>query len=274
VLYVCIPVYNEAPTIGVLLWRIRKVFQEYSREYEVLVYDDGSTDATAETLAPYAKVMPLTVITGGERRGYAAAVDALCRAASRRTKYPRRDAMVLMQGDFTDQPEHLPELIKRFEGGADVVVVEREEPVAGAPAAPIAVKRLRLAAPWVLRAFLRVPGVRDPFGSFRLLRISVVKDLVRASGDDPVAVGDGWAANVDLLANAAPFARRVETLPLPSRYDVRERESRVRPMSDAVSLFHFARRSRSRVRPQPAPPAVRPSGPPAAPPTVQPPAAV
>ena len=50
-LYLCIPSFNEAPTVGVLLWRIRKVFQEYSREYEVIVYDDGSTDATAETLA-------------------------------------------------------------------------------------------------------------------------------------------------------------------------------------------------------------------------------
>ena len=55
VLYICIPAYNEAQTIGVLLWRIRKVFQEYSREYEVLVYDDGSTDTTAETLEPYAR---------------------------------------------------------------------------------------------------------------------------------------------------------------------------------------------------------------------------
>src|SRR3954453_21649052 len=40
VLYICIPTYNEAETVGVLLWRIRKVFQEYSREYEVLVFDD------------------------------------------------------------------------------------------------------------------------------------------------------------------------------------------------------------------------------------------
>jgi len=241
-LYICIPVYNEAPTIGVLLWRIRKVFQEYSREYEILVYDDGSTDATVETLIPYAEVLPLTVLPGGARKGYAAALDALARAVAGRTRYPRRDAMVVMQGDFTDQPEHLPELLKRFEGGADVVVAER----LGGDGAPVAVRRLRRVAPWVLKPFVAVPGVSDPFGAFRLYRISLVREMLKAVGNGPLVTADGWAANVELLLRALPAARRVDTVTLPARYDVRPRDSRVRPFADAMNLYRFGRAARAR----------------------------
>lgn len=246
-LYICIPSYNEAPTVGVLLWRIRKVFQEYSREYEVLVYDDASTDATRETLEPYARVMPLTVLGGRERVGYARAVDALLRKASERTKYPRRDAVVLMQADFTDSPEHLPELVKRFEGGADVVAVDR---VIGA-GAPHAVRKLaRLArwlpAIWPIRAAVTVPGVKDPFGGFRLLRITVVRDLLKES-DHGHALGDApiGAANAALLRHATRLARRVETVPLECRWDLRPRESRIRPWPDALALVRHGWAARS-----------------------------
>ena len=241
-LYFCIPAYNEAPTIGLLLWRLRKVFQEQPREYEVLVFDDGSSDATAETLEPYHQVMPLTVL-GGTRVGYAAAVDALCREASRRTRYPRRDAVVVLQADFTDQPEHLPELIKRFDGGADVVVAERP---ADTPTVPRAVRALRRLAPWVVRPFVTVAGVRDPFATLRLYRVSVIRDLIKERGEAPLLRGEGWSANVDLLLSAGQHARRVETVELTPRYDVRDRESRIRPWSDAMTLFRFARGARGR----------------------------
>lgn len=241
-LYFCIPAYNEAPTIGLLLWRLRKVFQEQPREYEVIVYDDGSTDETLATLEPYHKVMPLSVL-GGTRVGYAAAVDALCREASRRTRYPRRDAIVLLQADFTDQPEGLPELIKRFDGGADVVVAERP---ADALSVPQAVRTLRRVAPWVVRPFVSVAGVRDPFGSLRLFRVAVIRDLIKARGNEPLVTGHGWSANVDLLLRAGPHARRIETVELAPRYDVRARETRVHAWSDAMSLFRFARSARGR----------------------------
>lgn len=241
-LYICIPAFDEAPTVGLVLWRIRKVFEEYPREYEILVLDDGSTDATAATLAPYTEVLPLTVLRHERRRGYAAALDTLVRAAAKRTRYPRRDAMLLMQGDFTDQPEHIPELAKRFEGGADLVIAERP----GTPrVAPAAVRRLRRIAPWVMRPFVRVPGVSDPFGTFRLYRIAVMRDVIREAGEAPILQGEGWAANVELLVKAARFARRIETVPLDARYDLRPRQTRVRPVAGALDLYRFGRASRT-----------------------------
>jgi len=251
-LYICIPSYNEGPTIGVLLWRIRKVFQAYSREYEIIVYDDGSTDETRERLDPYAEIAPLTVLRSDTRQGYAHAVDRLCREVSRRTKYPRRDAMILMQGDFTDQPEHLPELVKRFEGGADIVIAEREM-----NKAPAAVRRLRALAPWSLRFFMDIQGVTDPFNGYRLYRISLLRELIKSFGEKPLVTSEGWGANVELLMNTAPLARRIERVTLAPRYDVRVRDSRIHPIADGITLYRFGWNARGRriAAAQAAPPA-------------------
>ncbi len=252
-LYICIPTFDEAPTVGVLLWRIRKVFQEYAREYEILVYDDASTDATREVLEPYTKALPLTVLGGTERVGYARAVDALLREASRRTRYPRRDAVILLQADFTDQPEGIPELVKRFEGGADVVVAERVVPAE----APESVRKLHRLARWLprvwpIRQAVTVPGVKDPYGSFRLIRIAVVRDLLKAAGDLPVTQApEPWQANLEYLQAAVAEARRVEQVALPLRFDVRQRETRRDPWPDAWALLRAGWASRGRQRSRP-----------------------
>jgi len=53
-IYVCVPVHNEARTAGLVLWKVRQVFTDFSREYQLLVCDDGSSDGTADVLAAYA----------------------------------------------------------------------------------------------------------------------------------------------------------------------------------------------------------------------------
>ena len=242
-LHLAIPVRDEAETIGVLLWRIRQVLREFSREFHVVVYDDGSRDATREVLAPYHEVMPLTVLGDATPRGYAHALDALLRHVSTVGRYARRDAMILMQGDLTDRPEDLPEIAKRFEGGADCVVGA----AAADAAAPVPVERLALVAPCVLRPFVPLPKGVDPFGTFRALRVSLVKDLVRDAGDTPIVRGDVWAANVDLLLAAARKTRRIETVPLSRRWDLRPRPTRVKPWHDALALFRYGRSARGRV---------------------------
>ena len=240
-LHICIPAYNEAQTIGVLLWRIRTVFQSYSREYEVVVYNDGSTDGTAETLQSYEEVLPLSVLGGEEHRGYGYALSALARAVSMRTRYPRRDGMLTMQADFTDRPENVPDLVKRFEGGADLVIAEREV----SDAWPGPARMLRRVAPLVTRPFIDLPDVKDPFGTLRVYRISIIRDMLKDAGDDPLVRFDGWSANVELLVRAARHARRLESVSFSPRYELRPRPTRVRPWKSALALYRSARALRT-----------------------------
>ena len=235
-LYLAIPVHNEVATIGVLLWRLRTVLAEFPREYEVVVYDDASSDATAEVAEQYANAMPVTVLRGATQVGYAGALDALIRHVAAQTRYPRRDAMLLVQGDFTDPPGIVPEFARRFEGGADLVVGERLV-VADAPTP---VRRLFKAAHWLMRPFVRVEGVNDLTASMRLIRISALRDLVRQAGTEPICVGDSWTANADLLLKLVPFARRVEAVPMEPTYGVRMRDSRRVALRDALAALKWA----------------------------------
>ena len=241
-LYICIPAYNEAPTVGLLLWRLRSVMQEFAREYEILVYNDGSSDATAETLKSYTEVLPLTVLGGARHMGYAHALDQLFRAVSKRTRYPRRDGILTMQADFTDRPEDLPELIKRFEGGADVVVAERQI----SESWPAPARLLRRIAPFVTR-LVQLPGadLKDPFGTLRVYRISVLRDLLKDSGDQTIVRSDGWFANVELLVRVSRYARRIETISFTPRYELRPRATRIRPWRHALAMYRSARALRA-----------------------------
>ena len=152
-IYVCIPSYNEAPTVGLLLWKIRQVFAAFSREYHLLVLDDGSTDATREVLEPYSQVLPLPVIRHAERRGDGPSIESLLRTVVERTDRPRRDAAILLHADFTHDPQAIPDLVRRIESGADIVVVQ------GRPQGEVSqsYRLLRRFGPLLLRRAVAVP---------------------------------------------------------------------------------------------------------------------
>ena len=245
-LYVCIPSYNEAPTIGLLLWKVRQTFTAFPREYQLLVADDASTDATADVLEPYTRVLPLTVVRHPARRGYAASVESLLRLSLQRTDRPKRDATILMHADFGHGPAFLPDLVRRLESGADMVVAEGT--LAGEPSR--AHRLLRRFGPRLLASQVAVPGVRDVISGFLAFRLMTLRHALREY-DERLLTLDGWAANAELIGKTARFARRVDTVPVVERHDLRHRPSRVRPLEAARDLW----RARARLRiPPPAPP--------------------
>lgn len=230
-IYVCIPSHNEADTVGVLLWKVRKIFAEFPREYHILLLDDGSTDRSAEVLEPYKKVLPLTVIEREHRGGYAAAVEALLKAALEKTDRPKRDSALLLQADFTCDAERIPDFVRRLESGADLVVGQAE--LRGAPRW---YGWLRGLAHRLFRRSVNVDGTSDLGSGFIACRLITVRNALRNASDAFFAT-DGWAVNAELQGRVAQVARSVATLDVEERHDMRQRPSRVRPLAQALALW-------------------------------------
>jgi len=237
-LYICIPSRNEAPTVGLLLWKIRQLLTPTNREYHLLVGDDASTDATPEVLEPYAKVLPLTILRQDRHEGYARTVERLLRHAVSLSDRPRRDAAVVIHADFLHDPATIPDLLKKFDSGADLIVAESRGD--GAPTRGY--RWLRRYAPLLVRRRVHVPGVRDTVSGFLAMRLSVAKDILNAA--PPVLTGDGWAANAELIARAAAVSRRIEGVETRERYDLLQRPLADDPWRSAKELWRSAGRLR------------------------------
>lgn len=233
-IYVCIPTHDEAATVGVLMWKLRRVLGEFGRDYRIVVHDDASTDGTDGVLARYRRSLPLTILRSKERLGYAGSVDRLLRHVVEEAPYPKRDCAVILQGDFTERPEDVVALVKTLEGGADIVAGS----LPADAGIPRAVRLARRAARFVLGAALRKAPVSDPLCGLRAYRVIVLKKALRDLPEDQPAVrSDGWAANLEWLRLLAPHARRVAEVPLQMRYDLQVRPSRFRPLRTVLSVF-------------------------------------
>jgi hypothetical protein len=220
-IYFCIPALNEERTVGVVLWKLRQVMTELQRDFQIIVVDDASTDATPQVLNPYARVLPLTLIRNEKQLGYAASMEIAIREAVRRSPYPKRDALVTLQADFTEDPDCVPALIKRIEAGADLVAVVPQLD----DATPSRVRRGRRFFNWLLKAH-EWAQVGDPFSGLRAYRVMTIKRAVEARGAARLMSWEGWAANAELLAQALPHSRRNDTIESPLHYRRLQRSSR------------------------------------------------
>ncbi len=112
---VVVPFFNEAASAVSLVSEITEVMQELARKYEVILVNDGSTDATATILGDYAARHPaFKLLDLVCNRGQAVALYAGLRAASGRI-------VITMDGDGQNAPHDIPRLLEGLRA-ADMVV--------------------------------------------------------------------------------------------------------------------------------------------------------
>lgn len=238
-IYVCVAAQNHASTVGLVLWKVRQVFQEAPREYQILVVDDASTDGTAQTLETYQGALPMVVERRESRRGFASSLERTLLMALERTDRPRRDLAVTLPADFSVSPSVVGEVARRFESGADVIVAESADGERS-----FGMRLVRRSAPRLLKPGLHVPGVRDlTAGACGIRLITLKKCLEEDGGGGRLLTTDGRCASAELVARASQRARQIAAVDVPPAPAL-EHTPTESPFAVAVSLFRAGRRLR------------------------------
>jgi dolichol-phosphate mannosyltransferase len=119
-LSVGIPVFNEQEVLPELLARLLPVLDRIEGgPHEVIFVDDGSNDRSRHLLEEAATQDPrIRVVVLSRNFGHQAALGAALDHAT-------GDAVVLMDADLQDAPEVIPEFVRQYRAGADVVFARR-----------------------------------------------------------------------------------------------------------------------------------------------------
>jgi glycosyltransferase involved in cell wall biosynthesis len=180
-LSVIVPVLNEEDNIPELVRRLKAALDD-GLPFEIIFVDDGSTDRTWRLLKSlHAEDPRLKSIRLARTFGHQAAISAGLRAAT-------GDAVVVMDGDLQDAPEVVPEFVKRWLDGDDVVYAIRQSRQASWPK--------RVAYRVFYRLLARISAIDLPLdsGDFSLMDRRVV-DVLNAMPERPRFVRGmrGWA---------------------------------------------------------------------------------
>ena len=112
---VVVPIFNEEESIPHLVETLRAVLNQISRPYEIILVDDGSTDASGKCLAEAAtQHRSIKVIQFRRNAGQTAALMAGIDHASGKI-------IITIDADLQNDPQDIPVLLAKLDEGADVV---------------------------------------------------------------------------------------------------------------------------------------------------------
>ncbi|MFX1295639.1 MAG: glycosyltransferase family 2 protein [Promethearchaeota archaeon] len=112
---VIMPAFNEEKAVGILIDRIQKVLQKVTKNYEIIIIDDGSKDQTLNICRE--KYVTLIHNRYNWGKGY---------ALREGFKYARGEIIITIDSDGEHKPEEIPLLIQPLlDGKVEVVLGTR-----------------------------------------------------------------------------------------------------------------------------------------------------
>ena len=116
-----VPMYYEEKVVQECYKRLTEVLSKIEKyDYEIIFINDGSKDKTLEILEEIAKKdFKVKILSFTRNFGHQAAVTA-------GLKYVSGDAIVIIDADLQDPPELIPDMLKYWEQGNQVIYGKRK----------------------------------------------------------------------------------------------------------------------------------------------------
>src|SRR5262245_5501250 len=193
-LSIVVPVYNEEHSLPLLREQLARLEDELLCAVEIILVDDGSVDHSYALLHDWALAdRAVKVIALSRNFGHQLAITAGMDASS-------GDAVVIMDADLQDPPSLIPEMVRGYCDGYDVVYGQRTE-----RDGETWFKRATAAV--FYRAMRRLVDRRLPAdaGDFRLVSRRVIEDLRRIREHDRFV--RGIVAWMGFAQKALPYRR-------------------------------------------------------------------
>lgn len=162
-----VPSLNEADSLRVLLPALQAVLEHEALDWEIIVVDDGSTDATPSLMATLSATPGVRYLQLSRNFGKEAAITAGLEAAT-------GDAVVCLDSDLQHPPELIPQMLARWRAGADMVYAVRSHRQEES-----ALKRLGSRALYTLLTKGSRFNIPENAGDFRLMNRAVVTALLQ-----------------------------------------------------------------------------------------------
>lgn len=214
---IIIPAYNEEDSIELVIQSVKKSL-DGKYNYELIIVDDASTDATGKI----ASESRAYVITHEVNRGYGASLKTGLKHAS-------NEVIAIIDADNTYPAEELPRLIL-FMGEYDMVVGSRTGDVVKIPL-------IRKPAKWILSKVANIltrVNIPDLNSGFRIFKKSVVNKYIHI-------LPDGFSFTTTITIAMLCDGYSVKYVPI--NYYERIGKSKIKSIKDTYDFFVLILRS-------------------------------
>lgn len=196
---IILPAYNEADIIGETVTKLREKLQEFDRDFEIIIAENGSTDGTDEISKKlseeYKEVRYLHTEKG--------------RGNALRTAFTSSngDILVYMDADLATNLDHLKEIIQSIEEGNDFATGSRLLPQSNVIGRSITREICSRGYNFLVRIILK-SQIHDHQCGFKAFNRTAILELI----DD--VKNNNWFLDTEILVKAQKKGYKVKEIPI------------------------------------------------------------